>query len=194
MLDVGNLVQLIQGMLLRPQPTWQAYLAEGKRWQQTLQELTLPLMVGSLILSLVISFLFPNDGPAMTDLGLGGLVVGLFFGVASFFVAGFFLALLAGAFKGRNDFDSAFSALTLTSVPSCVGTVIEPLPLIGTLLYILSAIYSMVLLYRIIPDALGVPGETRVIHFIAWIIAGSVAIILISMLVFPVLEPFLPTE
>lgn len=189
MFDVSRIAEIIKGMLLQPQPTWQAYLAENKSWRQTLTELALPLIVGSLVLSLILSFLFPGDDLAMSDLGLGGLVFGLVGGVVGILVSAFLLALLAGLFKGQNDLDRAVAALTLTGIPAYVGIAIEALPLIGVLAMMVATIYSIVLLYRIIPDAHGVPQGRRVIHFISFLIAGAIALIVLSVVLLQILGP-----
>ncbi len=189
MFDVNRTIQIAKGALLQPRATWQAYLAEGNDWRQTLKELSLPLIVGSLILSLLLSFVFPGSSAAFAGIGLGGVILVIVGGILGLIISAFIFAYLAGVFQGRNDFDSAFAALTLTSVPAYAGAVVDPLPLIGFVLSLLLSIYSLVLLYKIIPDALGVPQQRRIIHFISCLLAGLVALMVIGFLFLQIFGP-----
>jgi len=187
MFDISRTVELVKGMLFQPQQTWQAYLADNKSWRETLIELALPLVAGSLLISFILSFLFPG----VLSLGLGGLILSLITGVLALFVSAFILGFLASLFKGRNDFDRAFAALTLTGVPAYAGMAISGLPFIGWLLMLLAAIYSLVLLYQIIPEALGVPDDRRVTHFVSFLIAAVIAMLVLNVLLLPISGPLL---
>ncbi len=167
MLDFNKTARLIKGALFQPQSTWQAYLSEADDWKETATGLTLPLIFGTLILTLILSFVFGSSPPFSASIGLGAIVVGAIVGFAGFMITAFILALLAGMFKGNNDFDKAFAAVSLTAVPSYAGVVLGTLPWIGGLLSLGFLIYALVLLYRIIPDYLAVPQGLRVWHFIS---------------------------
>ena len=178
MLDFNKTARLIRGALFEPQSTWQAYSSEANGWTQTARELTLPLIVGTLFLTLILSTVF-ND-PVFLQLGLGGWLFAAVFAFAGFMIVAFILALLAGVFNGNNDFDKAFAALSLTAVPSYAGIVLGTLPWIGMLISLGLMIYALVLLYRIIPDYLAVPQGARVKHFILSLAAAFVVSLLLA--------------
>lgn len=183
MLDFNKTARLIRGVLLEPQPTWQAYRDEGSDWKQTAKDLTLPLIVGALILSFVLSFVFTGFYFFDAGFGVGSLLIGALVGFAGFMITAFILAWLAGAFEGNNEFDKAFAAVSLTAVPSYVGVVLSTLPWIGWLLSIGLVIYSQILLYRIIPDYLAVPQGSRAAHFICSLLAVFVVMLLLGSIV-----------
>jgi hypothetical protein len=187
--DVNRTAQIIKGALLQPRATWQVYLPNVDDWRQTLKELSLPLIIGALILSFLLSLIFPGSASSFVGLGLGGVVFAIVGGILGLLISAFIFAFLAGVFKGRNDFDKAFAALSLTSVPAYAGIMIESLPLIGYLLSLLLTIYSLVLTYQIIPDALGVPQERRIVHFISCLIAGFVALFVIGLVFLQIFGP-----
>lgn len=178
MFDFNKTTRLIRGALFEPQSTWRAYSSEANSWMQTARELTLPLIVGTLILTLILSIVF-ND-PVFLQLGLGGWLFGAVFGFAGFMIVAFILAILAGVFNGNNDFDKAFAAVSLTAVPSYAGIVLGTLPWIGMLLSLGLMIYALVLLYRIIPDYLAVPEAARVKHFVLSLVAVFVVSLLLA--------------
>lgn len=180
MFNVNKTTQLIKGALFEPQATWQAYLSEENDWKETARILTLPLIVGALFLTLVCSLVFGNSILFSTGIGLGAMLVGVLIGFAGFMITAFILASLAGVFRGNNNFDKAFAAVSLTAVPSYVGVVLGTLPWIGGLLSLGFLIYALVLLYRIIPDYLAVPPGSRVWHFISSMIAVFVISLLLA--------------
>lgn len=164
MLELDKTLSLIRGALFTPQPTWRTYYPEAGKWTDTARDLTLPLIVGTLILTFILSTIFSD--PVFLQFGLGGWLFAAAFAFAGFMIVAFILALLAGLFNGNKDFDKAFAALSLTSVPSYAGIVLGTLPWIGTLLSLGLMIYALVLLYRIIPDYLAIPQSARLKHFV----------------------------
>jgi hypothetical protein len=180
MFDFNKTARLIKGGLFEPQSNWQAYLSEANDWKQTARDLTLPLIVGALVLTLVFSFVLRSSFLFSTGIGFGALLVGAVVGFAGFLITAFILALLAGVFKGNNNFDKAFAAVSLTAVPSYAGVVLGTLPWIGGLLSLGLLIYALILLYRIIPDYLAVPPGSRVWHFISSMVAVFVVSLLLA--------------
>lgn len=177
MFDFNKTIQLIKGAMLEPHATWQSYRSEASDWKLTARDLTLPLIVGALILTSILSIVF--RGSFLYGSGVGGLLFGIVAGFVGFLITAFILAWLAGAFGGSNDFDKAFAAVSLTAVPSYAGVVLGVLPWIGGLLSLGFAIYALVLLYRIIPEYLAVPQGKRVSHFIC----SMAAILVVSLVI-----------
>ncbi len=184
MLDLQKTVTLIKGGLLEPRATWEAYLAEGHPWKETVLLLTGPLIVGSAVLAALVRWLFggyyvfsPRYG------GAAELLLALALGALGVTLASFVLSFLAGVFKGRTDFSRALAAVSLAAIPSYIGNVIGALPWIGWLVSIVLAILSLVFLYQIIPLYLEVPQDRRVPHYAASLVVMFLASLVLSALV-----------
>lgn len=178
-IDINKTVALVRGGLLNAEATWKTYLEENNSWQQTAMVLTAPLLIANVVLSLIFSKLMGSQSAyGYQSSWFTGLLFGLVLGAIAVVVAAFVLNFLAGAFKGTRNFSRAFSAVSLAAIPAWVATAFSPLiPLLGVLLALAGAILSLVYLYRLMPLALNVPQEKRVLHFIV----SLVAIIIVNM-------------
>src|SRR5690606_6083547 len=81
---------------------------------------------------------------------------------------------------GKRHFALGFAAVTLAAVPAFVGQALAPVPWIGWLLSFGLGIYSLVLLWRIIPLYLEVPDAKRALHYIVSLIACIIVSLLVS--------------
>ena len=178
-MNISETINLIRSALLAPQPTWQEYLAKNRSWKETLLVLTLPLIVGSVLLNCLLTLLVG------ASLGMSVVVSQILYAIITFAVFTLVLAALAGSFGGITDFDRATAAISLSGVPAYVAGAVTPIPVIGFLIALAGGIYSLVLLYQIIPVYLNVPEDKRVIHFIVTIVAALV----VSMILFGLLLP-----
>ena len=170
MFDFGKFVALITGGLTNPQPTWEAYLGEVPGWQKTAIQLTAPLVVAAVLvgwlLALILGGIFMFGGRGL----LLGLILALLWAGIAVTVMSFAVSLLAGTFGGRNDFDRAFAGVSLAYIPGWVGMALSGIPFIGWLFSLIGTIVGLVFLYRIIPLAVNVPEDKRVVHFILTIV------------------------
>jgi hypothetical protein len=108
---------------------------------------------------------------AMQSNWIVSVVLGVLFAVIGVVVASFVFNLLAGVFKGTPNFSRAFAAFSLAAIPAWLANAVAPLvPYLGGLLGLAGAIASLVFMYKIIPLALAVPQDKRVVHFIASIV------------------------
>lgn len=171
--DFKKTFDLIKGGLLNHEATWNEYLADNPSWQQTAVVLTGPLIV----LNVVLGLIFARVVGGYTSYGfqsnfVSALVLGLVMAVIGFFVAVLVFNFLAGVFKGKPDFSRAFAAVTLAAIPAWIAGIVGALiPGIGFLITLAGGIVSLVFLYKIMPLALGVPADKRVIHFVVSLIA-----------------------
>ena len=170
--DVNRTMALIKGGLLDHQTTWKSYLDSNPSWQQTVQVLTGPLLVVSVVLSVTFSRMMGSfSAYAMQSGWFMSVVLGLLFAAIGILVTTFVFNFLAGVFKGTSNFPRAFAAVSLAAIPAWLANAVAPLiPYLGGLLSLAGGILSLVFLYKIIPLALAVPQEKRVVHFIASIV------------------------
>ncbi|MBT8073723.1 MAG: YIP1 family protein, partial [Xanthomonadales bacterium] len=104
----------------------------------------------------------------------------LIMGAVGFAVVVLVFNFLAGIFKGTPNFSRAFAAVSLAVIPAWVaGALAGLIPYLGFLIAMAGGILSLVFLYRIMPLALGVPDEKRVVHYVV----SLVAILVINMVI-----------
>ncbi len=166
--DFAKTIALVKGGLMDPQATWNSYLGENPDWQQTAVVLTGPLIVANVLLSLLLSRMlggFAYYGYASSF--PAALVVGLIMAVIGFMVAVLVFNFMAGPFKGQPDFSRAFAAVSLAAIPAWVAGIVGALiPWVGWMIALAGGILSLVYLYRIMPLALKLPDDKRLVHFI----------------------------
>lgn len=183
--DIKKTIDLIKGGLFDPKNTWTRYLDENPGWQDTAIQLTGPLLIANVLLTLIFSRMV--GGYVYFGYGqnfLAALVSGLVFGAIGFAVVVAVFNFLAGVFKGQSNFSRAFAAVSLAAIPSWVAGIVGSIvPWIGWLIALAGGILALVYMYKIIPIALGVPEDKRVVHFIASI----VCVVIINFIVAAVL-------
>lgn len=179
--DFTKTLALIKGGLLDHENTWKTYLEDCPDWRQTALTLTGPLFLVNVLLSLIFSRL--TGGYAVYGYQSGwfsALITGLVMGAIGFAVVVLVFNFLAGIFKGTANFSRAFAAVSLAVIPAWVaGAVAGLIPYIGFLIAMAGGIMSLVFLYRIMPLALGVPDDKRVVHFVV----SLVAVFIINMVI-----------
>ena len=182
--DFTKTLGLIKGGLLDHENTWKNYLEDCPGWQQTALVLTVPLFVFNILLSLIFSRLV--GGFAMYGYQSSwflALIIGLVMGAFGFTIAVLVFNFLAGIFKGTPDFSRAFAAFSLAAIPAWVaGPIAGLIPYVGFLIAIAGGILSLVFLYRIMPLALNVPEEKRVIHFVVSLVTVFICNIVIAFI------------
>ncbi len=167
MFDADKTLDLVRGALLDPEPTWQKYFEEPQSWKDTAITLTLPVLA----VCLVVGFVLKPVSVAFFSIIMMAISITIWSLVVNFF---------AGTFKGTSDFDRSFAAVSLTAIPALVGNVLGALPWIGWLVSVGLGIYSLVLLYQIIPLAFSLPEDNRVKHFVVSLLSMIVAMMLIG--------------
>jgi len=179
--DYTKTFALIKGGLLDHENTWKSYLEDCPDWRQTAMVLTGPLFILNVLLSLIFSRLV--GGYAIYGYQSGwfsALITSLVMGAIGFALVVLVFNFLAGTFKGTANFSRAFAAVSLAFIPAWVaGAVAALIPYLGFLIALAGGILSLVFLYRIIPLALNVPDDKRVVHFVV----SLVAVIIINMII-----------
>lgn len=197
MVDFSATAGRIYGMLTAPQETLAYNSQPVPPWRIVAKEHVLPIIVvSSVIHGLLLWALQPVyesifqaaaiDMPAAGNLVFNtALKVALeFAGIAIWaVVVGFF----AGVLGGRNDFNAAYLLVALALTPHMLSSALQPIPGLGTLVWLASFIYAMVVLYRGAPALVGVPSESRARHLVLTLVSMVIATIVITLLISPVL-------
>ena len=167
MFDFGKFIAWTRDGLFEPATSWQTYKEAGHSWKTTAMQLSVPLLVASGVLTLILSWMFSGSYVFGRPSFFGAFIFSLLMGLVWFFLGSFLASFLAGKFGGKDDFDQAWSALTFAAIPGLVGSVLGTLPWIGWLLSFAAGIWTLVLLWQALPVFLDVPLEKRVGHFFA---------------------------
>lgn len=182
MFDPNKTISLIKGGLLDSDATWKSYHAENKSWKDTFIELTGPMILVSVILSSIFTWVFSSFSMFGSQGGVGFTLMRLIAAVVGILVAAFIFSYIAGFFKGRHNFNKGFAALSLAAIPAYIGGVFSGLPFIGWLISLGLGILSLVFLYKILPSYLEVPEDKRVVHFIASLVATFIIVLIINLI------------
>ena len=181
--DFNKTLELIKGGLMSPEATWRSYLAGNPSWQQTLVVLTGPLILANVILGVIFFKLIGGYSAFGVETGFFGMLVrGLVTAAIGFVIAVLVFNFLAGVFKGKADFSRAFAAVSLAAIPAWIaGIVGAAIPWIGGLITLAGMIVTLVFLYKIMPIALQVPEDKRVMHYVVSIILIIVVNVVVGL-------------
>jgi len=183
--DFAKTLSLIKGGLLDHQATWNTYLEENRDWQYTATVLTGPVLIANVVLSIFLSRM--TGGFAYIGYH-GSLLTNLFWGLVTaglgLIITVFVFNFLAGIFKGNGNFSRAFAAVSLAAIPSWIAGILGALiPGIGMLIMLAGGIMSLYFMYKIMPLALGVPDDKRLVHFILSLVAIVVLNIIVGSVI-----------
>jgi hypothetical protein len=181
MFDLNRTVQLVRGALFDAEATWRGYLPEAGDWRKTAFLLTGPLIIASTVLAYLFGLmssdtsLFGMFRPTILSSLVNIVTAAIAAGVVAFIFSG-----LAGVFGGKSTFALGLAATTFAFVPGYLGQAVTWIPWIGGLLTLLLFIYSLILLWRIIPIYLEVPEGKRAGHYIVSLLATIIVMFVIS--------------
>lgn len=180
MINHSSTLEIVKGGLLDKDATWQSYLQENNDWKTTFIKLTGPMIVVSVILSAIITWIFSAFSIFGSQSGIISTFMQLITAIIGIFIASFIFGYLAGLFQGENNFSKSFAALSLAAIPAYIGGIFSGLPYLGWLISLGLGILSLVFLYKIIPLYLKVPEKKRVVHFAVSLITTLIAMLIIS--------------
>ncbi|MGB5737775.1 MAG: YIP1 family protein, partial [Woeseia sp.] len=150
--------------------------------------LTGPLIVASSASAYALALVFSNSAMlGMFSPTLFSTLAGMLASAVAVGVVAIIFSALAGVFGGRSSFALGLAAVSLAFIPGYVGQALVWLPWVGGLLAFGLGIYSLVLLWKIIPLYLEVPDAKRAAHYIVALIATIVAMAIIGSLVGPMI-------
>jgi hypothetical protein len=182
MFDPNKTMSLIKGGLLDTDATWKSYHAEDKSWKDTFIGLTGPVILVSVILSVIFTWIFSRFSLFGSQGGIGFLFLSLIAALISIFIASFIFSYFASFFKGEHNFNKGFAVISLAAIPAYIGNALGGLPYIGWLISIGLGIVSLVFLYQAIPLYLKIPEDKRVVHFVVSLIVTLIAVLIINLL------------
>jgi len=172
--DFAKTLSLVKGGLTNHEVTWKDYLEDCPDWQSTAITLTGPLILANIVLGVIFSHIIGGFSPYGYYSNIFSAIFwSLILACLGLIIAVLVFNFLAGTFKGKSNFSRAFAAVSLAAIPSWLAGIVAALipGFIGAIIALAGGILSLVWMYKIMPLALAVPDEKRVVHFIASIVA-----------------------
>lgn len=166
-------------VMLTPEAAMTKARAEGRDAMSMARVLTIPLVIICSIAALLLGMIFYGSLHGASFI-IQQAVMQIMFGIGSVFLVAFLADYFAGMFGGSRNFDAAFSAVALASVPSVLGMIAGLVPRFGGVISLALSIYSLILLYRAFPIFLTVPVEQRTVHYLATLGTALVVMFAVS--------------
>ena len=126
-MDFTRFIDLVKGGLFEPDRTWAAYAAKRAPWLDTAIAFTLPLIVISALLSLILGFVFSSVS-LFGGAGIGGFFVFSITGVISVALWAVIASFFARMFEESGTNSTPMSAPTSTPAPAPADTPEQPDP------------------------------------------------------------------
>jgi hypothetical protein len=180
-------------MVLRPEPTLLENGRPAPPWTVVLREHALPLLAASALVSFLLLLAFPPELPdeAVAESGLMALamVIRVAVNLLGLMLIAAVVAFYAGVFGGSSRFDASFVLVALAMTPHYLAAALFPLPALGVPLVLVGMGYSLLILYRGLPELLGVPPENRGKLFLLILLSLGLLALMAGLLLGPYLLP-----
>ncbi len=179
-----NLVDRVQAILLKPKDTWAVIVGEGgdvpSIYKNYLVYLAaIPAVATFIGLSLVGAGAFGVSFRVPILTGLVNMVVGFVLSLAMIYVLSLIANALAPTFKGEKNALNAFKLVAYGSTAGLVGGVFNLLPALS-MLGVLTALYSIYLIYTGIPVLMKAPEDKALGYTAVLIVCGIVAAVIVG--------------
>lgn len=199
-MEMKALLDLFMRGIASPEGLWKERLQEQHAWTTLFKTPILPLIVGTTLMSAILTLLFgykvPFIGviqPSIIDV-IWQMAGSVLLYTLSLIIFGYIAAYLASLMEGKQNMDRAVEMLFLVSIPSLLGQILGTLPYVGLFLALGFGIYSLLLLYRAIPLFLEVPLVHRTRHLLLFFTAAIVVSILMNMTLGALFSPKMTKE
>ncbi|MEH6460321.1 Yip1 family protein [Chitinimonas sp. JJ19] len=189
-----NLVQRVQGILLKPKETWPVIDAESATVASIYKEYLLILAAIPVIASFIGMSLIGVGGfgisirtPIVAGLVQAALTYGL--SLLMVYVLSLIVDALAPSFGGTKNPLNAFKVVAFSMTASYVVGILSIVPMLG-MLGILGALYGFYLLYLGLPVLMKSPEDKAIGYTAVVAVIGFVASIIIGVIASAVTAPF----
>jgi hypothetical protein len=183
-----NLIERAKGMVLAPAQTWPVVAAEPATPAQIYKDWLLVLAAIPAVCSFVGLSLIGLGAFGLRDslpVGLVGMVLRYLVTLLTVFVMALVVDALAPGFGGTRDRVAALKLIAYGSTASFVAGVFALLPLLGSLVMLAAAVYSLYVIYLGLPVLMKCPQDKAPGYLAVIVLAGIVVGVLLSALMAP---------
>lgn len=181
------LIARVKGILLQPKAEWQVIDREFATTNSLYTRYALILAAIGPIATLIASLVFLHQGI------VGALVLAALsyvLGVAGVFILGIIINALATSFGGTPNPVQAHKLAVYSYTAAWVAAIANLIPVAGSLIALVGAIYSLVLLFQGLPVVMKVPEDKKVVYFVVILLAGIVLGVIMGAIVATVAVAF----
>ncbi|MDE0724337.1 MAG: Yip1 family protein [Alphaproteobacteria bacterium] len=183
--DIKSIAQetasLCMNMVKSPFQTIDSHIQNITPWKETTLHKALPLFVAIAVLLALINIV------TGAEFSIVATIFEPIFTIASILLLAFIFSIMAPRLGGEKDLDKAFMITFLTCVPIAVASLFAFLGMIYGIIALPLLGYTVFLLYKTLPENLGV---TELPKKVVLIVAG----IAITMCICIVLSPLMPQQ
>lgn len=174
------LIARVRGILMQPKAEWQVIDREFATTNSLYTRYALILAAIGPIATLIASVAF---GHASIVSALILAVLSYVLGLVGVFILGLIINALASSFGGQPNPVQAQKLAVYSYTAAWVAGIANLIPVLGGLIALVGAIYSLVLLFLGLPILMKVPEGKKVVYYIVILVAGLVLGIIASAIV-----------
>lgn len=185
-INVAALIERAKAIITQPKDIWTTIKAEPATLKDIFTGWVLPMAAIPAVCTLIGQVLFGYQTPFGTiKISIGSAItqaIATYLITVLFtFVAAFIADKLAAMFNGSSSYLNAYKLVTYAAAPAYAAGVLSLIPWLGIIGGLIS-LYSIYVLYQGINTMLGVPEEKRLIFFVAFVVCGFIASLILGML------------
>lgn len=174
-MDFAALIARVQRLLLSPESEWGVIAGEAADMQKIYTNYVGPLIVASSIAA-TIAYMYMGYG---IGTAIQVLLTQIVLGLLGVYVVAFVVNMLAPTFGATPDMGQAFKLAAYAPTAAWVGGVCAIVPLIGGIVAIGGALYTLYLYYVGLPRLMRPPEDKVVVYLLA--VLGVVIVIFIAI-------------
>lgn len=181
----AELIARVQRLLMSPKTEWDSIDGEGADVTKIYQSYILPL-IGISSIAQFLAILIIGGGIVMA---LKAAIFSFVLGALMVYVMALIIDGLAPQFGAKSEFGQAFKVAAYSPTASWVGGIFAIIPVLGGIIALIGAVYSLYLLYLGLPKLMKPAADKAMIYTLA--VIG--VMILIGVVVAFVVMPFVIT-
>lgn len=175
-----SIIDRVKNILLTPKTEWEVINAESATIKSLLTSYVVPLSLLAAVASFLKFFVFSSVfGIAYS---IAYTVFAVFVTVLVFIVATFVIDALAPSFKSEKDINKSAQLVAYAGTAGYVAGLFSFIPVLGGLLSLAGAVYSIYLFYLGIGPLKKTPEDQKVVYLIVYILVSwAIYIVLFSV-------------
>ena len=177
-----NLIERVKAILLTPKTEWQVIDNEPATPPSMLTGFVLPMVLVSLVGTLIKHFAFTTIYTGTTYL-LATVIISFLAAVLGFYISTYVIDTLAPSFGSEKNLGKSAQLVGYSGTPGYIAGLLSFIPVLGPLLAIAAWIYGIYLMYLGIGPLKKTPEDKKVVYLIlSYVVIIAVYFILMAVL------------
>lgn len=184
-----NLIERVKAILLTPKTEWQVIDNEPATPPSLLTSYVLPMVLVSLVGSLITHFAFTPVFSG-TNYLLASLIIAFLSAILGYYISTYVIDTLAPSFGSEKNLGKSAQLVGYSGTPGYIAGLLSFIPILGSFLAIAAWIYGIYIMYLGIGPLKKTPEDKKVIYlvvsYLVIIIVYFVLIAVLSMVIFSI--------